>query len=167
MTYDNFSYVPDDSRCSVTAKLRPGKMTVRPLPPVPTTGETKSQVQFMFSAGYDPSPYSISGVQLCAFCPIYRKKLVKVAVILQVGLTWEDLTLTCPGTAPGLLANEAFWLDSWWFIHPVTDSFNFFPNWELVVTQDVLAQKKSIEIVQSNARAVIETTMMKLSRIPN
>src|SRR5439155_22991331 len=139
----NFNFVFEPG-CSVAYKLRPGDISVVPLLSFGQPIEKKSQVQFMFSAGYDPSPYSISGVQLCAFCPVYRKKLVKVDMILDTGLTYEDLVLSCPGTT-NLNLTALYWVESWLTVHPTDDirGYTIFPNWDLVVSADVLAQKIS------------------------
>jgi len=102
-TYDIWEFEGDpDYDCTIVANgLRPGTFDIIPEQP----GAKKSQVQFMFSAGYEPKPYSQSGVQLCAFCPVYRKKLQKVDVLMNPGINWEDITNTCPIIGPQKLTN--------------------------------------------------------------
>ncbi len=167
LTYDNFSFVLDDRNCSVAYKLRPGQLSVLPFLEYDRLEES-SQLQFMFSAGYDPSAYSISGVQLCAYCPVYRKKLVKVDVMLDTGLSWEDLVFSCPMTE-NLNETALWWVASWLAAHPTDDMRGYtpFPNWDLVVSADVLAEKKSNATGKGDGFSTTETTKMTLTRISN
>ncbi len=163
-TYDNFSFSqPGNDGCTIAlAGLRPAAMTI----PKDQPDGKKSQVQFAFSSGYDPSPYSISGVQLCAFCPVYRKKLVKVDLLVKPGLSFEDLSQTCPFTGT-IKAPMLLWNDGWENVHPadINSGNSFFPDWELVVSADLLAQIKSALIVPAKDLTTTESTTMKLNRI--
>ena len=163
-TYDIWTFEGDpDYDCTIVASgLRPGTFDVIPEQP----GGKKSQVQFMFSAGYDPTPYSQSGVQLCAFCPVYRKKLQKVDVLMNPGLNWEDLTNTCPLIGPQKITN-LFWNGGWDSLHLMdpTSGHYFFPNWDLVVSQDVLAQLQSLKSVTTPEASSVESTVMRLNRV--
>jgi len=105
-------------------------------------------------------------VQLCAFCPVYRKKLQKVDVLMNPGLNWEDLTNTCPFIGAQKLTN-LFWNAAWDDLHPMdlTSGHYFFPNWNLVVSQDVLAQLQSILSVKSPESSSVESTVMRLNRV--
>ncbi len=162
-TYDSFAFETEGSGgCTIVATgLRPGKVTVTPQ----QADGKKSQVQFMFSAAYDPAAYSQSGVQLCAFCPVYRKKLQKVDLLMNPGLNWEDITQTCP-VVGSVKISQLFWNDGWITVHPAdkTSGLNYFPNWELVVTEDLLAQMKSTVSVMAPDHSSVDSTTMKLTR---
>jgi hypothetical protein len=163
-TYDIFTFAADaDYDCTLVASgLRPGNVTVSPEQP----NGKKSQVQFMFSAAYDPTPYSQSGVQLCAFCPVYAKKLQKVDMLMNPGLNWEDIVNTCPLVGAQKFS-ELFWNDGWDTLHPVdlTSGFYFFPNWDLIVSQDILAELKSITSVTAPDHSSVDSTVMRLNRV--
>jgi hypothetical protein len=165
ITYDNFSFSPTGCRV-VSTKLLPGDLSVIQQFSFSPTEEKRSQVQFTFTAGYDPSPYSITGVQLCAFCPVYRKKLLKVDMLLDTGLTFEDMQVACPPDGPEPI-RALYWMDAWLMIHATDDirGYTWFPNWDLVVSEDLLAQKKSTLTGGRDLNVATENTTMKLTRI--
>jgi hypothetical protein len=163
--YDTFAFdtTEEMAGCTIVANgLRPGKMSVVGSQP----DGKKSQVQFMFTAGYNPVPYSQSGVQLCAFCPVYSKKLVKVDILINPGLNWEDITHTCPLVGAEKIT-ELFWNDGWDTLHPVDlkSGLYYFPNWEVVVTKDMLAQIKLTTSVTAPDHSSVDSTSMKLTRV--
>ena len=116
-------------------------MTVQPINPNTTGDLSNSRIQFQFDPHYDPAAKDLKDQQLCSFCPVYRKKPVKVELYLDPGLPNEVMEQTCPDTGT-TITPQTLWLAGWSAFHYADPMLpDLFQNWDLPNTPDLLAHK--------------------------
>jgi hypothetical protein len=118
-----------------------------------------SQVQYKFNPHYDPQAVTLNGVQLCSFCPVYRKTPVKVELWVNPGKPTETLLATCRGVSQSIPG--VFWWSGWAENHASDPTPGFIMGWDLQA-DPFLASKTIMRTYSDVTGSYTENTQLKL-----
>src|SRR5215211_1103850 len=94
----------------------------------------------MFDPHYDPAALTERGQQLCSWCPVYRRKPVKIELFLWPGFPKEIWEQVAEGQCGGATDKDegVYWIGGWSASHLPLSAID---SSDLIGRPDLLAEK--------------------------